>query len=231
MAKTKARRAAKPVQVRDLSVEDIVTAATATIRREGFSGVSMRQLAADLEVTPPALYHHVSDKTDLLDLIADRLIASVPIPADNLPWDDRLRALLLEFERLFAAYPGLAAHAARRMESPATLRWIELVMSLLLQAGFRGAGAMRAMHVVGFYNNPATLRDVSRAKARQWDSMAPNGLDKAMKLVGGRYPALDSMKAHYRSANEEDFRFGLDLIIEGLKQELAKQSRIRTKRS
>ena len=231
MAKAKTRRAPKPVQVRDLCVEDILKAATATIRRQGFSGVSMRQLAADLEVTPPALYHHVADKVDLFDLVADRLIASLPLPADSLPWDERLRMLLLEFERLFAAYPGLAAHAARRMDSPATLRWIEMVMSLLLQAGFRGAGAMRALHVVGFYNNPATLRDVSRAKARDWDAMAPNALEKAMNSVGGRYPALDSMKSHYRTANEDDFRFGLDLIIAGLKQELSRQSRTRMKRA
>jgi AcrR family transcriptional regulator len=231
MAKTKTRRAAKPAQIRDLAEDDIVSAAIAMIRQKGFAGVSMRQLAADLQVTPPALYHHVKDKTELLDRAADHLNASFPMPDVSLPWDQRLTTLLIDFQTVFGQHPGLAAHAARRMHSPATLRWIEMVLSVLLAAGFRGEAAMRALHVVGFYNNPATLRDVSRAQARAWDAMDPAALERVLKKARGRYASVEKMQPNYRNADEADFRFGLNLLIEGLKHQLALQSRGRTKRT
>ena len=42
----------------------------------------MRRIAAELDVQPSALYHHVENKQTLLALMADRIVAGVEVTAD-----------------------------------------------------------------------------------------------------------------------------------------------------
>lgn len=82
----------------------LVAAAFALVEEDGLDGLSMRRLAARLNVQAPALYWHVGDKAELLGLMSQEIYAlayeSVP-PARN--WRDWLidfgRALRTAFAR------------------------------------------------------------------------------------------------------------------------------------
>ena len=65
----------------DLEAEDIVRAAVELLQEEGFEAVSMRRVAARLGVSPVPLYSRVGNKDDLLDAVADQLLAGL-VPAD-----------------------------------------------------------------------------------------------------------------------------------------------------
>ena len=56
---------------------DVVAAALRVLDSQGLENCSMRRVAAELEVQPSALYHHVPNKQTLLALMADVIVADV----------------------------------------------------------------------------------------------------------------------------------------------------------
>ncbi|MEV6986210.1 TetR/AcrR family transcriptional regulator C-terminal domain-containing protein [Sphaerisporangium sp. NPDC051017] len=91
-----------------LTSEEIYMAALRLIDAAGVDALSMRKLAADLDVNPMSLYHHVPNKTGLLRgasaLAGSRL--RLP-PDDGTPWQDQLRALAHAYRCLARAHPSL----------------------------------------------------------------------------------------------------------------------------
>ncbi len=75
-----------------LTVADLVGAAVGILGEFGLADLSMRRVAAVLEVRPSALYWHVRDKQTLLGLVADRVLEQVTVPADSGDWIGDLRA-------------------------------------------------------------------------------------------------------------------------------------------
>ena len=73
----------------DLEADDVVRAAIELLHEEGFDAVSMRRVAARLGVSPVPLYSRVGNKDDLLDAVADRLLADlVPAELGHAHWAD-----------------------------------------------------------------------------------------------------------------------------------------------
>lgn len=59
------------------SRDDVVSAALRVLNEHGLEACSMRRVAAELDVQPSALYHHVPNKQSLLALMADRIVRGV----------------------------------------------------------------------------------------------------------------------------------------------------------
>jgi AcrR family transcriptional regulator len=71
----------------------ILAAALEIADEHGLEAVTMHAVARSLHVTPMALYRHVSSKAALLDGLVEMLLTEFPLPAQDLPWDERLAAL------------------------------------------------------------------------------------------------------------------------------------------
>jgi len=63
-----------------LSRERLVAAALALVQDEGLDGLSMRALAERLDVKASSLYWHVRDRKELLELVGESFLESVPRP-------------------------------------------------------------------------------------------------------------------------------------------------------
>src|SRR2546421_2774541 len=63
---------------RGLTRDRLVEAALALINEEGLDGLSMRALADRLDVKAASLYWHVRDRRELLELLAESILESVP---------------------------------------------------------------------------------------------------------------------------------------------------------
>lgn len=74
-----------------LTVDGIVDTASALIAHAGLSALSMRRLGAALGVDPMAVYHHVSNKRELLALVMERVVGAMELPAADEPWAERVR--------------------------------------------------------------------------------------------------------------------------------------------
>lgn len=195
-----------------LSRDDVIAAAARVLQRDGYDGLTMRGVAAELQVKAPALYWHVRSKGDLSLLLFDHLIADLDYGAPSGDWRADLRR---------------AAHALRRRlvetrditrlfpddygSGPRALRPLEMSLGVLRQAGLTGTEALQAYGValsfiVGWARFEVVRRAQPAGRAGALPAAPPPNL--AWALAGG---PVDP---------EAGFDFGVDLLIAGLERRL-----------
>jgi AcrR family transcriptional regulator len=98
-----------------LSAQAIVDTAIAIADVDGLDAVSIRRVAAVLEVRPMSLYTHIVSKDELLELMANELIGTL-IVDDPLPehWREALVLTSRRMFRMFVSHPWLLALFTRR---------------------------------------------------------------------------------------------------------------------
>lgn len=129
-----------------LSRATIVAATTALIDEHGIADVSMRTVAKDLGVDPKSLYNHVRDKDDLLDAVAESILASivVHVPTGDLRAD--LTGVAHAFRNAALAHPRAATLVlTRQVQSLAALAPTQSILDVLLTAGFPPAEAVHLL--------------------------------------------------------------------------------------
>ena len=86
----------------------IVLAALQLVETHGLDALTMRRVAAALQVTPMSLYNHVCDKAELVDLMVDFIIGDVVEAAakDVGDWECRLRKLVERNYQMWREHPG-----------------------------------------------------------------------------------------------------------------------------
>jgi AcrR family transcriptional regulator len=127
-----------------LSAPEIVGTALALTAAHGLDALSMRTVAAELGVTPMALYHHVGDKDALVGLVADAVVAAVPTPAGDLPWDVWLAAYHDALWKQLHGFPGVARHLLEHPSTPAGAAIRRLTVDVLVAGGFDDRTALLA---------------------------------------------------------------------------------------
>lgn len=95
---------------RGLTRDRILGAALALVDRHGLDELSMRRLAADLDVEAMALYRHIDSKDDLLAGLADVIWAEIATDAPSDPdWHRWLRALAEALRAAVHRHPNAVA--------------------------------------------------------------------------------------------------------------------------
>jgi AcrR family transcriptional regulator len=190
-----------------LTLEKIVAAGLLLLDEGGPRNLTMRRLANRLEVTATALYHHVDDRQQLLDLIADGLCADIvaELPPEG-HWTERLRTALWHWYEQVAEHPGalgwvMVEYATR----PPVLRFHEAVMEVLDDADFE-VGA--ALHVKG------ALMRYCLGHLMIYDLGADKDWHLADKSAFPHYRAAGPASERFDYA--EQFRIGIDALLEGL---------------
>src|SRR5882757_719945 len=69
-----------------LSRAGLVSAALGLVQDEGLEALSMRALAERLQVKAASLYWHVRDRRELLELLAESILAGVRLPGGGVAW-------------------------------------------------------------------------------------------------------------------------------------------------
>jgi AcrR family transcriptional regulator len=134
----------------------------------------MRELAAELGAAVPSVYYHVPGKQAALDLLAESVLADIPVPQAG-PWDTRLAELYCAAREVMLGVPGIAGilqtgggERARRLD--------RLSRSLLAEAGLTKAVAAAAHTVLYTYLLGSVSLTESRGK-RQAAARFRAGLD------------------------------------------------------
>ena len=120
-----------------LSRERVLAAALRLADEEGIDAVSMRRLGQALGVEAMSLYKHVAGKEDILDGISDLVMEEVEVPSRDLPWRAAVRQSAISTHRALLRHPWASAVLeSRRNPGPTRLRYLDAVVSILLDAGF-----------------------------------------------------------------------------------------------
>ena len=213
-----ATSAAEPPNPGSLSLDIIVGAAVGIIEKGGLGSLSMRQLAGLLDVTPTAIYYHVRDKGALLDLCAQAILARIPGTDPALDWPQRLRALILEQQRLFIRYPGLARFLlVHRDSSVAALHWGEAILAILHDGGFAPATALRVLMSLSFVINPITLIDEPAPRGKAHPVLQRTRVAALMKKHKAHLPLMTAVLPHVEGVSyETQFELAVDQVIAGI---------------
>ena len=98
----------RPARGQGVTRDAILDAALALLDEDGDAGLTMRSLAARLDVTPMSLYHHVTDRAGLLRALSDRLYDDVLDGLDESSGPvDGIRMLLTRYYDAVVAHPQL----------------------------------------------------------------------------------------------------------------------------
>ena len=120
---------------------------------EGLDAVSLRRLASEFGVTPMALYRHVRDKQDLINVMAEVVMEGLDLTVGfraSMSWTDRVRRALLNFRDQMEERPlALQLQIAYGGDNiSAFWRPIEDVLGILLSAGFKPREAAKLIRIV-----------------------------------------------------------------------------------
>ncbi|MFF0490617.1 TetR/AcrR family transcriptional regulator C-terminal domain-containing protein [Nocardia sp. NPDC003482] len=151
-----------------LTVDLIARTALELLNEVGLDGLTMRQLAARLNVQAPALYWHVKNKQELLDAMATIMyvdtVADIEAPRRGESWQEwaagwarRLRRTLLRYRDGARVFAGTAA------SDPVVFRTVELTLRTLCDAGFSLRDAARGFPAVLHYTVGFTIEEQARS--------------------------------------------------------------------
>ena len=144
---------------RNLSAQQIVTTALALGDREGAAAITVRRVAAELDVTPMALYRHVGGKDGLLNAVVDHVYGQIELPGRDEPdWWAGLTAIMRSARTVLLAHPAAAALVITRPETgPNALRVLDCILGFLDLAGF-GPGEAVQVSQAFTRSNPVARR-------------------------------------------------------------------------
>lgn len=203
-----------------LSRPRIVRAALRLVDEKGLPAMTMRALATELEVSPMALYNHVRDKDELVDLMVDLMLGEVDTLATEGDWLTQLRALVRSYHQALATHHQLArAYSGRVRIGPHGLSIMERAIGLLLEGGFSPPEASDAFFALFTYTagfqlmgHIVPLRDsTTREKAGYYPPLPPEQI-----------PAITAVSPHLDGVHRPGrFDYGLDLLLAGLQTKLS----------
>lgn len=206
--------------------EQIIDTAMTLLDRDGLEGVTVRKVAAELNVHPGALYWHVRNKQELLEEMANALLAEqfTPLegPAPEQDWADwlrdictRLRLALLAHREGARVVAGASYHRAVLLS-----HLVMTIIGSLQAAGFSLHLAYitcitALSYVYGFVIEeqaaPST-ETINKVRERRTDSAEGTLLETLIREHQGRV------------YTEADFLEGLEMLLDGMKRKFAKQT-------
>ncbi|HWO69369.1 MAG TPA: TetR/AcrR family transcriptional regulator C-terminal domain-containing protein [Actinomycetota bacterium] len=208
-----------------LSRDRIVEAAVRIMDREGLDAVSMRRLGRELGVEAMSLYNHVEDKDDILVGILEAVLSELEVPTEGEPLA-RLRRAAVNFRAVLLRHPGaipLFAEQRRTIARERILRPVEAALAALREAGLSPEDAVHGYRALVGYVLGYVAQEVAGIFTRpEAFGLPPEQV--AAALPASELPTLVALLPEMaRCDPDEDFEFGLDLLLGGLRERAARR--------
>ncbi|WP_330228384.1 TetR/AcrR family transcriptional regulator C-terminal domain-containing protein [Nocardia sp. NBC_00508] len=203
-----------------LTRDAVLRAAVRLADEHGLAALSMRKLAQTLGVEAMSLYNHVANKDDLLDGIADLVVAEMALPEIGGDWRAALRARAASAHEVLLRHPWATGLIGTRINvGPAMLRYVDATVGCLLAAGFSLPQADRAWNALDSHLYGFTLQELNfPLEPSEYASAADEFLPR---IPADQFPhmnALAQLVIDGKHTGIADFSFGLELILDGLER-------------
>jgi TetR/AcrR family tetracycline transcriptional repressor len=201
-----------PAQRTPLDRRLVARTALRLLNDVGLEGLTLRAIAAELDVKAPALYWHFKDKQALLDEMATEMMRRMldemaPLSGD---WRADVRARMRGLrEHLLRYRDGAKVYSGTRFTDTTYAVGMETNLRMLTEAGFRPAAAARAWFTAYAYTIGYVIEEQSMTSAEPVDVEARADLlaDYPLSAESGREIFQDF---------DGGFTLGLDAILAGL---------------
>jgi len=198
-----------------LPLDRIIATATRILDEEGADALSMRNLAHRLDSGTATLYRHFTGRAHLVAEVIDGVLAEAHVDDETLrgmPWSQACEVLAHSLFDVFRRHPNVAPLLVEQIPiGPNAMAQREQTIALLLESGFEPALAAQACatmarFVLGFATQLSAPSSTADGDA-VWQTLDPH-----------TFPATVSVADHLPVPLEQEFAFGLELIINGLSQ-------------
>ena len=210
-----------------LTRERVVDAALRVMDQEGLEAVTMRRIAREVGVEAMSLYHHVEDKDDILDGICERVMAEFRFPEPTDDWSENCRRAARAWRQLLKTHPNvmrLFAEQRGPVRSVDSMRPMEFALRLLRQAGISDRDTAQAFHAFGGYIQGYVMMELGSIPGGSDEAQLKMQAEVAAALPD-EFPTLREVLPHFAECDaDEQFEFGLDLLIRGLEARVSSAS-------
>jgi AcrR family transcriptional regulator len=212
-----------------LSRDRVLRAAIKIADQGGIESLTMRHLAEELGAEAMSLYYYLASKEDLLDGIADAVVAeindvvgTIDVPSAGSDWKSAVR------RRILSARGVLLRHlwAPRVFETrtstiPAVLLYYDGLLRLMTDGGFSYDLIHHALHALGSRALGFTqeLFDPSAGTSDEQTAAALEGMADQIPHLVAMFLQVghdDPDSTLGWCDDQTEFEFGLDLILDGL---------------
>ncbi len=208
-----------------LTRDRVVEAALRIMDEEGLDAVSMRRVAREVGVEAMSLYHHVEDKEDLLDGICEHVMAGFEFPEPVEDWAENCRRGARAWRRLLQSHPAvmrLFAEQRGPVRTVDSMRPMEFALRLLRGAGLSDRDTAQAFHAFGGYIQGFVMMELGSI-AGGTDEAHLKAHSELVSALPEEFEALVAVSPYFAECDaDEQFEFGLDLLIRGLEAKAAR---------
>ncbi|MEU6746218.1 TetR/AcrR family transcriptional regulator C-terminal domain-containing protein [Spirillospora sp. NPDC046719] len=207
-------------RVEGLTREQIVRTSITLIERDGPKSLSMRKIAAELDVGVMSLYNHVPNKEALLEAVAESILSGLVVPepdaAPHQDWKRNVRTLVAAFRATAHRYPRsmylvLTSRVGQRFGS----RTAQRALALFEAAGFDTVTSVRALRALMSYVIGAQMME---GEALTMPHALPTGTgDTGLGVDLEEIPHVVALAdVLLRPDHDADFECGLEMLLSAL---------------
>ena len=222
-----------------LDIDRVVTAAVALAEEVGLAGVSLPKVAEALHVTPMSLYRYIGSKDELYVLMEDLGWGPPPrLRVSGRGWRPGLERWALAQRSVHRRHPWLAqVPISGPPRGPNLSGWMDVGLRMLRETGLGWAAKVGALTLVSMYVRNSEAMAHQLAAGRKGSGLDQEqvqqryGRDLALLVDPQRCPDLaelfrsglfESARPVQPSGPDDDFTFGLTVILDGLATTIAR---------
>ncbi|GAA3095271.1 AcrR family transcriptional regulator [Kribbella aluminosa] len=232
---TRPKRSSRRREQPALTQAQIVAEAIKLLDADGLDALTMRKLGAALGAVATAVYWHVANKDELLELVVDEVYGEIDVPPVTDPDDWRAAAetAARSLRAMIVRHPWVAptlADVGMNYLGPNLMRVSDEMLGCYLAAGFELAEADQAMNtVLGYVIGVASVEAATVTKLkRTGKDMAAWQAEvwPAAVQAAAPYPNMRALYAAHsggdlEAGGEDNFSYGLDRTLDGIAARLA----------
>jgi AcrR family transcriptional regulator len=208
-----------------LSRDRVLSGALAVADADGVAALTIRSLAEHLGVKPMALYHHVANKSEIIDGIVDLVFSEIELPAVGGSWRTEMERRARSAREVLRRHPwAIGLLQSRTSPGPGTLRHHDAVLGTLRQAGFSVPMTAHAFAAIDSYLYGFALAEAS-LPINGPETVAEVAGSMMLQYLAADYPHLTEFSSEHILLPGYDFgqefEFGLALVLDGLSAALA----------
>ncbi len=203
-----------------LTADRVLAGALELADRIGIEAFTIRKLAAELDVKPMTIYHHVPSKEAIIDGIVDLVFSEIELPRSDVDWKTGIRSRCVSARSVLARHTWAPAlMESRTAAGPATLRHHDAVLGCLRRGGLSIEMTAHAYAVIDSYMYGFALQEAN-LPFHGGEEIGEIAEAMLAAMPADEYPHLveftieHALQPGYAFGNS--FEFGLDLLLAGI---------------